>query len=315
MLLPRLAWEGLLLLLAIVVAGVLMASTSFSLGLSFWYPFASTGLLATGFALSVRVGAPNLAVAGTAALSSVTYAKLVQEDWPAILAGAVVVVLAVIIGLVLGAITGVLKAPAWAVSLGGLALLTGIALALSDARGIPLVGAQRPGGFSAALWTLLFVVTSIGGGLLFLVPKVRSFVGEHRVVGSLAGFVGSSVLAALSGVVLTSYLGISFFSGDVSRLFVALAIALLAGVSLAGNGRGPIAGTVLATALVVLLNTWLAVEGFDQFWAFGVLPGLAILIGVAVGSGFDLLDRIMAPKPQPQPQPQPATPPDAGVTG
>ncbi|WP_117212629.1 hypothetical protein [Allorhizocola rhizosphaerae] len=304
MLLPRIVWEAVLLGFAVAVAAGLLLSTEFAMGLSFWYAFATLGLLAAGFALSVRTGTPNLAIASIASLSGVVYAKVVQADQPVVIAGALAVGLALVIGLVLGVVTGVLSAPAWAVSLGGFAVVMGIALAVADARGVPVVGAGRPGWFGALLWSLVFVAGSVAGGLLFLQAKVRAFLGGQRLVAALAGLAGSSLLAGISGVVWASWLGASFPGGDLQRLFLAVAAAVLGGVSLARGGVGGYVGTVLATALLLLLDMWVRVVGLEAPWGLG-LSGLAIVIGLLVSQ---LLDRL-------SPSPAPARTPAADVSG
>ncbi|MEU8007417.1 hypothetical protein AB0B66_40180 [Catellatospora sp. NPDC049111] len=301
-LLARLGWEAILFLLVAVAAIVVVVqSDGDAFGRGLWLNLASIGLLASAFAFSLRTGNPNLAVGALAALAGVVYAKLVQADWPGVLAAVTAVAVILLFCLILGVITGLTSAPAWAVSLGGLAVAQGIALGLSEAQGIPLRDGPSAE-WTVWAWAALFVIGSLVGGAAFqgtalhrlLVVartdgEVPRFAGK-RLVGSVLGFVGSGLLAALSGVVLVGYLGGAFAAtGD--RFLVAVAAALLGGVSVF-TFRGGVAGTLLATALLVLGDTALRLADAPIWLTFGLTDGIALLVGVVVGWG---LDKIAGP--------------------
>lgn len=301
-LVAHLGWEVLLLLLAAVaLISILVQAGGDALGPGLWTGMAATGLLAAGFALSLRTGTPNLAVGAQAALGGVVYAGLAQSDWPPVLAGTTAVLLMLVLGLLLGTLTGLTSAPAWAVSLGGLALAQSIAIGLADSRGVIL-----PDGPDAAvtgwLWLAVFVLGSLAGGALFLVPGVRRALGvgntapgfqPSRLLGALTGFGGSGVLAALSGIVLVGRLGGAFPDGD--RLVIAVAAAVLGGVSVF-TFRGGVAGTLFATVFLVLAEHALRLSDLPLWLAFSLVPALAILFGVLLGLA---LDKIAGPEPQP----------------
>lgn len=317
-LLPYLVWEALLLLL-VLVAAAMVASRSGALGSpGLLFNIAGVGLLATGLALSLRTGTPNLAVPALAGLSGASYAALLEAGWSAVPAAIVGVVVVGVCGLLLGLITGLTSLPAWAVSLAGLAGAGAVALAVTEGQHLVVRGAGAPTSGVATAWLLLFVVVTIGGGLLWQVSAVRTLLaanrsaGEpggwsvHRLIGALVGFTGSSLLAALSGLVVVTGMRAAAPSGaDLFRLTLVLAVVLLGGVSAFGR-RGGIAGTLLATVLLVLVNTKLAMESAPAWISLGLMPAVAIVIGLLVGR---LLDFLSGPEPAaPLSRPEPVAP-------
>ncbi|GAB3529411.1 hypothetical protein [Phytohabitans suffuscus] len=307
----HLGWEAFLLLLVLLTAVIVAATGTLFRGAQPWGNLATVGLLASAFALSLRTATPNLAVGAIAVLAGATYAKLAQNDVPGVLAGVLAVLVALLVGLLLGLVVGLTSVPAWAATLGGLALAQGIAFGLLDGQNVPTGGA--PGGTGRAiLWTLVFAAVSVGGGLLWLIPGIRAALGANRsqddpvrlraakLAGALAGLGGSGLLAGLSGVALVTYLGVAGPSTGDNLLFAAGA-ALLGGVSAFG-GRGGIAGTALATALLVFANHGLLQADAPRWVTFYLTPALAILLGVVVSR---LIEAISGPYTTPTP-PAPA---------
>ncbi|GAA2372460.1 hypothetical protein Cme02nite_00920 [Catellatospora methionotrophica] len=302
-LLTHLGWEAILLVLAVIAAVAVGAQGGGdAFGRRLWLTMAIAGLLAAAFAFSLRTAAPNLAVGALGGLAGTVYAKLVQADWPGLLAGATAVAAVVVFSLILGVVTGLTSAPAWAVSLGGLAAAQAVALGVAADRGIPLRGGPDPA-WATWAWLALFVLGSLAGGVVFLSVAVRRALGvarpdgevprfqAKRLLGAVLGFTGSGLLAALSGIAQAGYLGGSFPVSDIHML-IAVAAVLLGGLS-AYTYRGGVAGTVLATALLVLTQTALLLAGAPTWLAFSLPAGVAILLGVAVGS---VLDKISGPE-------------------
>ncbi|GAB3140383.1 hypothetical protein GCM10027290_11110 [Micromonospora sonneratiae] len=304
----RLGWEAVLFLFTVVAAViVLVQSDGRGLGLPFWLNFAATGLLASGFALSLRTATPNLAVGSLAMLSGLLYADLRADDWPGFVAAAIGVAAVTVLGLILGVVTGLTSTPSWAVSLAGLAVLQAIAFGVYGPPGV-LTQAGRSETWEAVVWSTVFVLGSLVGAALFLIAPVRRFLSANRtsgdpaswrparLVGAIVGFGGSSLLAGLSGVVLTGYLRVALPTGDLHRTLTAVAIALLAGVSIFGR-RGGVAGIVLATSLVLLVMHYLRLEGAAS-WSDALVLGLAILGGAVVSWA---LEKIGGPEPVQEP--------------
>jgi len=314
-LLAHLGWEVILLVLVLLTAVVVAATGTLFRGAIPWNNLATAGLLASAFALSLRTATPNLAVGAIAALSGATYAKLAQNDVTGILAGILAVLVAVLLGVVIALVAGLTSAPAWAVTLGGMAIAQAIVFALLDAQTVP-TGGSPSGTGRAILWMLLFAAVSVGGGVLWQVPAVRGALGANRVqddpvrfraaklTGALVGIGGSSLLAGLSGVVLVSYIGFAApNTGD--NLLVAVGATLLGGVSAFG-GRGGIAGTLLATALLVFANHGLLQTEAPRWVVFYLPVAIAILLGVLVSR---LIESLSGPYTALPPAPAPGWPP------
>lgn len=296
------AWEALLAVLLIVTLVVVGTQTEVLSGRGFWLALGSAGLLAAGFALSVRTATPNLAVSSIAALGGMIYAQLLDAEWSGLAAAAAALLGVVLFGLVLGLAAGLTAAPGWAVSLGGLAVAQAVLLALSDGKLVAVGGQTLPTSGTSALWVVLFIVLSIGGGALWLIPAVRHALGANRadadaatwrparLVGALVGFVGSSLLAGLSGIALVGYLGAAYPFGDTTRLTLAVGAVLLGGVSVFGR-RGGVAGTVLAVTLLLVITQALVVWGAPQWVTAWVPAALAIFIGLVVSRVLESVSR------------------------
>jgi len=301
-LVAHLGWEAILLVLAVAAAVAVVAQSSIdAFGRGFWLNLAATGLLASGFAFSLRTRSPNLAVAAQAMLAGIIYVKLAVADWPGLIAAIVAVLLVAFFGLILGAIAGLTSAPGWAISLGGLGIAEAISLGITGSQSLALPGARIATVWTGTVWAVVFILGSLAGAVLFLVPAVRRLLGADiagtgfqpsRLIRAILGFGVSSLLAAISGVVLIGYVGAAFAGSDGGRLLAAAAIALLGGVS-ATTGRGGIAGTVVATALLVLGNMAINLAGSSAWVAYYLPAAIAIVIGVIVGWG---LDKIAGPE-------------------
>jgi ribose transport system permease protein len=319
--LAHLIWEAVLLVLAVLATIVAVVQGHFFSASGMWPQFAVTGLLAAGLALSLRTGTPNLAVASVAALAQLVYVLLVNEDLPPVAAGALAVLAASALGAVLAAITGLTGLPAWAVSLAGIA----IANVVGYARGgniTPLhAGFVKPAILD--VFAVLFVLGSLAGGVLWLLPPVRALLGPggdppdrpvpppRRLLRALVGLGGSSLLAGLAGVLLAGYTGASGFGGDTTQLLTALAAVLLGGMSLAGRGGG-VAGTVLGAYLLSVVAFAAAVHG-GPFWLRTALPAtVALVLGLFASWVLDRVSvRIPAPPAPVAPAWAPVGPPPA----
>jgi hypothetical protein len=189
------------------------------------------------------------------------------------------------------------------VSLFGLALLPAIAIGVTDGRLIQVQhGTVRSGG---PLWTVVFLVVSLGGAALWLVPGVRRALspqsdpaaasapagrpGSARIAGAIAGLGGSSVLAAVGGVLLAATVGVGRPDAGVDITLTALAAALLGGVSVFGRRAG-VAGTALAVILLVAVEDLLLIHGLSAWWQYLAIA-FAVLVGLVVTWLLDLIGR------------------------
>lgn len=245
---------------------------------------APLGLVAAGLSLSLRTGVPNLAVGAVSALSGALIATAVEVGEMSLVTGALLVlVLAAFAGLVMGAFTVLVSAPAWAVTLGAAVACEALLVAVTDARVIPVEAPQFP----RALWFAVFAVVSVAGGLLWARRDVRERLSKGWTAG-LVGLAGSGMLAALGGFVLLMRLGAAqpSSSGTFTTVF-ALAAVLLGGTSPNGE-RGAVTGTVFSVLLLSIVQGQLALLN-APFWVYSLILGIVVAVGLAVSRLLDAL--------------------------
>jgi ribose/xylose/arabinose/galactoside ABC-type transport system permease subunit len=337
LLLPNLVWEGVLLVVLVILAILLLATGTHSPVTGVMALAANTGLIASGLALSLRTGTPNIAVGSVATFGAVLVEELVEKGKvgvaPAVL---IVLVVAMVAGAIIGVFTVVASVPAWAATVGLGFIAQTVAYQVSGGNVVP----GTVFGYSIDLWFAVFAVLSVGGGLLWLVPAVRDRLGAARkatepgqwvtpdanaVLGAVVGLGGSCLLAALGGIGFASYLG----AGDPTTAgfgttVEALAVVLLGGVSLFGRRAG-VLGTVFGMLIISAIYYLCSVHGVSSWWP-DIVIGLLVLVGLGVNRGLESLAGVvgrsatrsaMAPPPQgPPPTAGPmGPPPPAGPAG
>lgn len=287
---PHLIWEGVLAVLVVVLLVALWFAGSTATFGSLIASGGNLGLIAAGFALSLRTATPNLAVGPLAALAGAISAHLMAtSQWPVFAAIAVGVAAVTVIGAVLGLVTGVLSVPAWAVTFGAAAALTGTVVAFSGAKTVPLHLPPLPG----AVWFALFLVVSLGGAGLWRVPGVRAalsatradgepgrWAGRRAGLGALTGLTVSSLLAAIGGIGITLRLSASAPTDANALTLAAVAAVLLGGTSVFGRRAG-IAGTVLGVLTVQIVQLLLIVLDVPTAVSSLVI-GLLLIAGLGV---------------------------------
>lgn len=313
---PHLVWE-VLLVAAVVIAALAVRgeqSNAFSGNqLRDILVLLTVGvLLGTAFALSLRAAVPNLAVGGAAVGAGALVSWLVgTRDYS--LAVAIVVTLgtALALGIALAVIVVGFRAPAWAAGLGAALGLYALVLSLSGGRTLPL---PDPPDLRDWAWPLIAgaLAISLLGGVLGLIPGVRGTIGRYRPAGDPAGgrgaaagvaaagaLVGSCVLAAGAGILLSMRLGAVIPDDGLVLLAQAAGAALLGGTSAHGR-RGGVLGTILAAAFLQLAALWLGLVEAEP-WTRPALLGGAILVGLLVGRLVEAAGSTAPPEPEPSP--------------
>jgi ribose/xylose/arabinose/galactoside ABC-type transport system permease subunit len=305
-LLARLLWEAVLLIgvVAVITLTVVEPSGRELLANQAVAPVSqlcAVGLLALGLSLSVRVGAPNLAVGSLASVGSVALGRLCTTvGMPLPLAFVLVVAGAVAAGLLITVAVAVLRVPSWAASLALAALLSTLARAVNSADVVPVDG---PGPDHWALpLAVLLGLGSIGVGMAMWTDTGPVVAGLARRAGdpgpagarSVQGvllLVGattlSSVLAAAAGMVeVLSYRAVTAPSTFGAEFLAwALVPVLIAGTSLR-SPRGVVTGIALASALEIYGQLMFTVHDAPT-WASPALMAALALVGLLVGRGLD----------------------------
>jgi ribose/xylose/arabinose/galactoside ABC-type transport system permease subunit len=292
----HLLWEGVLGVITVVlVVGMFAMTPHQTLTLSLDQA-GCVGLVAAGLAFSLRTGSPNLAVGSILSFTSALGAYLVTDhQWGEPAALIVAILLATVIGFVLGLVVMVLSVPAWAVTLGAATGIQAMTLGFTGGRLIPM---RSDGSYPTALWFGLFVVLSVGGGVLWLVPAVRGplssgrrsgepgrWAGLQPGLGAVAGLTGSSFLAALAGVPLLMRIQAADGVSGQNMTVLALAAVLLGGVSVFGRRAG-IFGTLLGVMILVIVQTLIAYNGVST-WVMSFIVGLIAVAGLGVSRALE----------------------------
>jgi ribose/xylose/arabinose/galactoside ABC-type transport system permease subunit len=323
----HLIWEAFLGLVAVVLVGVLLATEPGRAMTNVLQQAGAIGLLAVGLSLSARTGTPNLAVGALAAFAGGLGAYLsFNSGWSVPVAMTAGVAAAAGIGVVLGVLIGVLSVPAWAATLGAAVILEAGLVGMTDGR--PTF-ARITSEYPTGTWFGLFLVVSLGGGAVWLLPGLRRRLSATRRpgepgrwgglwpgLGALAGLTGSSFLAGLGGVAQVSIVRIADPQAGQFLLFLALAAVLLGGTSVFGRRAG-VTGTASAVMIILIVRMLFLLHGAPS-WVANLFVGLMILLGLGVSRGLEsVTDALNAPRRTPAPAvpgggvPAPAPPPPA----
>ncbi|GAA0434817.1 ABC transporter permease [Actinoplanes capillaceus] len=254
-------------------------------------------VLAAGATLVVLCGGIDLSIAALASLSTVLLALWLPDLGG--LATPVVILVATVIGAVQGTAHVLLRIPSFIVTLGGLSILSAVALVVSGA------GTVRVVDDSAVQWLDLYVggyvpmsfaVAVVVVALIALVLKVTplhswiSATGYSESAARLAGtpvdlvkvgaFCVSGACAGLAAVMLVS----RQFSGGPTMadnlLLPAVAAIVVGGTAITG-GHGSVWRSLAGALVVTLLRVGLPIVGVPSAYE-QILYGVIIVVAVAL---------------------------------
>jgi ribose transport system permease protein len=253
-------------------------------------------------------GGIDLSIGAMMALTSVVAASQMKDASPE--AAVVVVIGVLVLGLVLGAINGLLivvsRVPDIVVTLAMSYVWAGAALLVLDTPGggaADWLQAMISGSVGVDFLPRALVVLVVCVGLVWL-PLRRSrlglslyAIGSNRLAAfrggvdvgrtKIAAYALTGLFSAAGGLTLTASTGIGTpIPGPYTLL--AVAAVVLGGVSLAG-GRGGIVGPIVAVFVLVLVRTDLTFLGVDANLST-VVQG-AIMVGVVMIGAFVTLRR------------------------
>lgn len=293
------SWEGLLLLLLVLIVGLNIT----------WSPsYLSVGNIVNSFQLSVEKivvvlimtliiinGEIDLSVASVMGLAACVLAVLsnVGVPMPLAIAGALVAGLAA--GLFNGFWVAYVGLPSLAVTLAGLIGYRGLAriLVQDKASGnfpewFNTLGQQPTIGpltVSIVLFGLLFIVVAIVlhgsafGRIVYVIgnnPQAARYSGVRVKLVKMALFAASGTVAALAGILYAARLG--SVRGDMAQGFEldVITIVLLGGVSIFG-GSGTLLGVGLSILVILNLRNGMGLANITGNTQTTVIGGLLIL--------------------------------------
>jgi ribose transport system permease protein len=242
-------------------------------------------ILAAGAYFVLVSGNFDLSVGSLVTVMVVVAARLIDGDpsktWPVII---LLLVMGAAVGVVNGFISTILRVPSFITTLGMLLILNGAVFlwtggaprgALSDNfRSIGRKGIDGVPWIEQLPWSVLLLV-AVGAGSVLLMRSDfgRQLIatGDNERAARLSGvrvdrvrilaFVLSGVLAAVAGILLGGFGGVSAQVGK-GLEFDAITACVLGGVVL-GGGRGSVVAAMAGALTLEALFTWLNLQGIS----------------------------------------------------
>jgi len=282
-----------IIVLLVLVTAISIANPNFLRANSLWTALDSSVpimILASGAMLVILCGGIDLSVAALASMASVFVALWIpgMGGW----AVPLVVIVCALAGMLQGAVHVVAQVPSFLVTLGGLAVWSGIALVASGAATVGVSGSTLGWTFTrvtdlgipsavlvaAALVTVIGLVLqftparrwliSIGSSepaaLMAGVPAAQTKIAAFTVSGACAGFAGVMLVGRT-------------FSGAptlADSLLLPVVAAIVVGGTAITGGFGGIGRTVVGVLIIAVLRVGLSVAGvpssYEQIF-YGVL--------------------------------------------
>jgi ribose transport system permease protein len=259
-------------------------------------------ILAAGSYFVLVSGNFDLSVGSLVTVIVVVAARLIDGDpsntWPVIV---LLLVIGVVVGLVNGFISTVLRVPSFITTLGMLLILNGAVFlwtggaprgALADNfRSIGRQGIDGIPWIEQLPWSVILLVV-IGGASVLLMRSDfgRQLIatGDNERAARLSGvrvdrvrilaFVLSGTLAAVAGILLAGFGGVSAQVGQ-GLEFDAITACVLGGVVL-GGGRGSVVAAMAGALTLEALFTWLNLQGISGALE-DTVQGVIIIAAVA----------------------------------
>ncbi len=278
------------------------------------------GLLALGMTLVIITGGIDLSVGSVVGLVGMLIGGMLNEgirlpfvdgtfypNVPMILL--IAAVIAVLIGLVSGALIAYLNVPAFIATLGTMYVCRGFAMLRNGGATFPnLIGSEELGnlGFptigsgSISLFGLqipyaiiIFIVLAL---VALFILKYTSLgnqiyaVGGNERAATLSGiktkriklfvYMFSALMAAICSMINTSQLRAAHPAAGESWEMNAIASVVLGGTSMSG-GIGTIGGTIIGALVINVLNDGMTMMGVSSFWQ-QVIRGVVIVVAVII---------------------------------
>lgn len=311
--LDNLVW--LILILAIVTFSIAIPGFASAQNyVNIVYHAVFIGILAIAETFALVAGVMDLSVESMAGLAAIVAAWLTSSSQFA--SGLLLnPYLALLVVLGMGAVLGVFNAffvarlniNAFLVTLSTFIIVRGLALSLTEGRGI----ASLPPEFAVIDSTRiagipLMVYLMVGLYLVFFFGMARTRFGRHvfAIGGNAAAaqnfgigvhgmllrvFVLSGILAALAGWLITARSGGASAAAASGFLFETLAAVVIGGVSIQG-GRGSLVGVFAGVLLLSAIHSALNMMAISPFVA-DVVRGSLVLTAVVLDSSKRALDR------------------------
>lgn len=257
-------------------------------------------IIAVGLTFVILTGGIDLSVGSIFAFSSAITAGLIVAQVPA----GIAIIIGLLVGAVVGMFNGVLitrgKVPPFIATLATMTIMRGATLVYSN--GEPITGLGESFYWIGNKYVGVFPVPVVLTVVVFIIAyyiltqiKLGRYVyaiGGNEEASRLSGintrrvktivYAISGLLAALSGIIITSRLNSAQPTAGQGAELDAIAAVVLGGTSLSG-GQGGITGTIIGALIIGILNNGLNLLNVSPFFQL-IVKGVVILIAI-------LLDR------------------------
>ena len=275
---------------------------------------AINAILAVGMTFVILSGGIDLSVGSIAGLAGIVAGGLIHSGLVLRSIGVVVyfhtwlvIVIAILVGAVVGLINGALiaylRVAPFIATLGTLYVARGSALLISNGATFPNLAGKPDLGNTGFLWlgsgsvlglpVAIWLMLLFAGAGIFLAERtpfgrrVYSVGGNERAAElsgvrvsriKLAVYVISGVCSAAVGLIIAAQLASAHPATGETFELNAIAAVVLGGTSLMG-GRGSVANTIIGAFVIGVLADGLILLGVSQFWQI-VIKGLVIVLAV-----------------------------------
>ncbi len=279
--------------------------------------FPEFGIMALGVMLTMITGGIDLSVVGIANMTAITAAVTMLSIAPpssdggqVVLAIAVSVGLALLLGALAGAFNGLLVAkvriPAILATLGTLELFTGVAIVITGGKpksGLPMLYSEVFAGKLFGLIPVQLIVFVVAALVIAFLLNRTTYglkvyaIGANATAARFSGLNSTSIIvrtyllsglfAALAGLVmLANYNSAKADYGSTYTLLTIL-IVVLGGVNPNG-GHGRLTGVVLAVAMLQILSSGLNMFSEISNFYRPLIWGAVLLLVVSTSGSFNL---------------------------
>ena len=260
----------------LILMAILKGDTYFTIPnlRSMFFQFPEYGILTFGMMMCMIAGGIDLSLVGIMNLAGVVCALIIKNMGGSTVSILIGIIAALIVGAACGAfngfIIGSLNIPAMLVTLCGLELYSGLALAITGGPAInslPDAFKNIANGsvgaipivkfiFIAVLLIVTFIMkcTVFGHEIYYLGTNAQAskYSGINNLKVTILTYMCSGILGSIAGIVITSHLNSAKSSNGSSYTTLSLLIAVLGGINPDG-GEGKVGGVLLSIVLLQLV--------------------------------------------------------------